>query len=133
MKYVWTVGLALMLLAGIPSLATATDAPKKEEVTVASVPTDKEVSAPTDKEASVPITTGVGMAVGLACVGAGLAAIGGGYAIGRVGSHCIDSMARQPEAANAMFAPMVVTAAMIEGATFFAIAVALLAVLKIIP
>ena len=75
------------------------------------------------------ITTGAGIAVGGACIGAGLAAIGGGYAIARVGGHCIDSMARQPEAAGAMFAPMIVTAAMIEGAMLFAIVIALLAVL----
>ncbi|MBN1553822.1 MAG: ATP synthase F0 subunit C [Phycisphaerae bacterium] len=76
------------------------------------------------------ISPGSGFAVGGACVGAGLAAIGGGYAIARVGGHCIESMARQPEAAGSMFAPMIVTAAMIEGAMLFAIAVALLAVLK---
>ena len=125
MKYVWTVGLALMLLATVPSLVAAADAPEKTD--------GAGEEAKEETKVSPPISTGVGMAVGLACVGAGLAAIGGGYAIGRVGSHCIDSMARQPEAANAMFAPMVVTAAMIEGATFFAIAVGLLAVLKIIP
>ena len=76
------------------------------------------------------VSAGSGFAVGGACVGAGLAAIGGGYAIARVGGHCIESMARQPEAAGSMFAPMIVTAAMIEGAMLFAIAVALLAVLK---
>lgn len=76
------------------------------------------------------VSPGTGLAVGGACVGAGIAAIGGGYAIARVGGHCIESMARQPEAAGSMFAPMIVTAAMIEGAMLFAIAVALLAVLK---
>jgi F-type H+-transporting ATPase subunit c len=78
------------------------------------------------------VSAGTGLAVGGACVGAGLAAIGGGYAIARVGGHCIDSMARQPEAAGSMFAPMIVTAAMIEGAMLFAIAVALLAVLRVV-
>ncbi|MCK5114416.1 MAG: ATP synthase F0 subunit C [Phycisphaerae bacterium] len=78
------------------------------------------------------ISTGTGLAVGGACIGAGLAAIGGGYAIARVGGHCIESMARQPEAAGSMFAPMIVTAAMIEGAMLFSIVVALIAVLKIV-
>ncbi len=76
------------------------------------------------------VSAGTGLAVGGACVGAGLAAIGGGYAIARVGGQCIESMARQPEAAGSMFAPMIVTAAMIEGAMLFAISVSLLAVLK---
>ncbi len=78
------------------------------------------------------VSTGTGLAVGGACVGAGVAAVGGGFGIARVGSHCIESMARQPEAAGSMFAPMIVTAAMIEGAMLFAIVVALLAVLKAI-
>jgi F0F1-type ATP synthase membrane subunit c/vacuolar-type H+-ATPase subunit K len=42
-------------------------------------------------------------------------------------------MARQPEAAGSMFAPMIVTAAMIEGAMLFAIAVALMSVLGLLP
>jgi F-type H+-transporting ATPase subunit c len=76
------------------------------------------------------VSSGTGFAVGGACIGAGVAAVGGGFGIARVGGHCIESMARQPEAAGSMFAPMIVTAAMIEGAMLFAIAVALLAVLK---
>jgi F-type H+-transporting ATPase subunit c len=77
------------------------------------------------------ISTGKGVALLGAAVGAGLAAIGGGYAVARVGSHCIESMARQPEAAGSMFAPMIVTAAMIEGAMLFAIVVSLMIVLAV--
>ena len=64
-----------------------------------------------------------------ACVGAGLCAIGGGLAIARIGGKCIEAMARQPEAAGAMFAPMIVSAAMVEGGMLFAIVVCLLGVL----
>ena len=66
-----------------------------------------------------------------ACLGAGLCAFGGGYGIARIGSACIESIARQPEAGGAMFAPMVVTAAMVEGGMLFAIVVCLLGVLFI--
>lgn len=58
---------------------------------------------------------------GLAIVGAGLAIIGAGIGIGRIGGSTVESIARQPEAAGAMFTPMIITAAMIEGAAFFAI------------
>ncbi|MBN1942946.1 MAG: ATP synthase F0 subunit C [Phycisphaerae bacterium] len=102
--------LAVLIVAAFPLGALAEDEPGENE--------------------HGKITAGSGAAVGGACIGAGLAAIGGGYAIARVGGHCIESMARQPEAAGSMFAPMIVTAAMIEGAMLFAIAVALLAVLK---
>ena len=54
-------------------------------------------------------------------LGAGLALIGAGMGIGRIGQSTVESIARQPEAAGQMFTPMIITAAMIEGATFFAI------------
>ena len=64
-----------------------------------------------------------------ATLAAALAAIGGGYCLSRVGLACIDSMARQPEAAGSMFAPMFITAAMVEGGMLFAIVVCMLAIL----
>ena len=61
-----------------------------------------------------------------ACLAAAGCVIGGGLTIGRIGRTCIEAMARQPEAAGTMFAPMIVTAAMIEGGMLFAIVVCLL-------
>jgi F-type H+-transporting ATPase subunit c len=61
-----------------------------------------------------------------ACLGAAVAALGGGMAVANIGGKCIESMARQPEAAGAMFAPMIITAAMVEGGMLFAILVCLL-------
>ena len=66
-----------------------------------------------------------------ACLGAGLSAVGGGYGISRIGAQCIDAIARQPEAAGAVFAPMIVTAAMVEGGMLFAIVICLLGLLGI--
>ncbi len=63
------------------------------------------------------------------CLGAALSTVAGGYGIARIGSSCIESIARQPEAGAAMFAPMVVAAAMVEGGMLFAIVVCLLGVL----
>lgn len=60
---------------------------------------------------------------GIAVLAAGLAVIGAAMGIGRIGSATVESIARQPEASGAMFTPMIITAAMIEGAAFFAIIV----------
>jgi len=64
-------------------------------------------------------------ASGLAKIGAGLAAglavIGGGMGIGRVGSSAVEAMARQPEASGTIGTNMLIAAALIEGATLFAV------------
>jgi F-type H+-transporting ATPase subunit c len=63
-------------------------------------------------------------------VGAGLAIIGGAAGIGRIGGSAVESMARQPGAAGQISTAMIITAAMIEGATLFAVVVGMMAVLK---
>ncbi len=60
-------------------------------------------------------------------IGAGLSVVGGGAGIGRVGGSAVESIARQPEAAGQISTAMIITAAMIEGATLFAVVVGLLA------
>jgi F-type H+-transporting ATPase subunit c len=61
-----------------------------------------------------------------AAIGAGLAAIGAGIGIGRIGGSAMESIARQPESSGDIRANMIVAAALIEGAVFFAIVVCLL-------
>ena len=56
-------------------------------------------------------------------IGAGLVIMGAGAGIGRIGGSAVESMARQPEVAGQIFTPMIVAAALIEGATFFALIV----------
>ena len=55
--------------------------------------------------------------------GAGLVLIGAGFGIGKIGAAAVESMARQPEVANNIQTAMIIAAALIEGATFFALAV----------
>ena len=62
-------------------------------------------------------------------IGVGLVVMGGAAGIGRVGGSAVESMARQPEAAGQISTAMIISAAMIEGATLFAVVVGLLAVL----
>jgi F-type H+-transporting ATPase subunit c len=63
-------------------------------------------------------------------IGAGLAIMGGAAGIGRIGGSAVESMARQPQAAGQISTAMIITAAMIEGATLFAVVVGMMAVLK---
>ena len=63
-------------------------------------------------------------------IGAGLAIMGGAAGIGRIGGSAVESMARQPGAAGQISTAMIITAAMIEGATLFAVVVGMMAVLK---
>ena len=76
---------------------------------------EEAVAEPAAEAAAVPLIPG------LSLLGAGLVIIGAGSGIGRIGQSTVESIARQPEAAGAMFTPMIITAAMIEGAAFFAI------------
>lgn len=70
---------------------------------------------------------GSGVGKGLAVMGAGLAVLGGGLGIGLVGKGAVESIARQPEAAGKIQINMILAAALIEGATLFAVAVGFLA------
>jgi F-type H+-transporting ATPase subunit c len=63
----------------------------------------------------------------LAAVGAGLAVIGAGLGIGRIGGSAMDAIARQPEAAGKIQLAMIISAALIEGVALFAVVVALIA------
>jgi len=63
----------------------------------------------------------------LAAVGAGLAVIGAGIGIGRIGGSAMEAIARQPEATSKIQLAMIIAAALIEGAALFAIVVALIA------
>lgn len=64
--------------------------------------------------------------VSLAAVGAGLAVIGAGLGIGRIGGSAMDAIARQPEAYSKIQLAMIIAAALIEGVALFAVVVALL-------
>jgi len=59
-------------------------------------------------------------------VGAGLAVIGAGLGIGRLGGQAMDGMARQPEAAGKIQTAALILAALIEGVTLFAIVISFL-------
>jgi F-type H+-transporting ATPase subunit c len=53
--------------------------------------------------------------------GAGLVVIGAAAGIGRLAAAALESMARQPEVAGAIQTAMIISAALIEGFTFYAL------------
>jgi len=57
----------------------------------------------------------------LAAIGAGLAVIGAGLGIGKIGGSAMDAIARQPEATGKIQTAMLIAAALIEGIGFAAI------------
>ncbi len=65
-------------------------------------------------------------AVSFSGVGAGIVLLGAGLGIGRIGAAAVESIARQPEVAGEISKAMIVAAALIEGATFFALIVCII-------
>lgn len=57
----------------------------------------------------------------LKAIGAGIAVIGAGFGIGRIGASACESIARQPEVAAQVQSAGIIFAALIEGAAFAAI------------
>lgn len=69
---------------------------------------------------------GVGLG---AAIGSGIVLLGAGFGIGRIGAAAVESMSRQPEVAGNIQTAMIISAALIEGATFFGLIVCLLTIL----
>lgn len=111
------VAVSLMVLAMVasPTLVWAADAPAGEQ--------------PAAKAGGSPLFGSAGLAMLGAGLGAGLVIIGGAKGIGQIGGGAVEAMARQPEASGSINAAMIITAAMIEGATLFAVVVCLLCVI----
>lgn len=72
-----------------------------------------------------PAISGFSMNLG-AAFGAGLVIIGAGLGIGRIGGQAVEGISRQPEVAGSIQTAMIIAAALIEGATFFALIVCML-------
>ncbi len=66
----------------------------------------------------------------LAAIGAGLAAIGGGIGVGKIGGAAMEAMARQPEMQGKLQGAAIVLIAFIEAIALFAVVVSFLAMDK---
>jgi F-type H+-transporting ATPase subunit c len=99
--------MAVLVATAAPALAQGKETPKTPE------------AAPTIPQ-SVSFS-GAGVAAGL---GMGLALIGAGLGLGKIGASALEAMARQPEVAPRVQTAMIIIAAMLEGATLAAVALA---------
>lgn len=64
---------------------------------------------------------------GLLAIGIGLVVFGAAKGISSIASSAVESIARQPEAAGKISTAMIISAALIEGFTFFALVICMLA------
>jgi F-type H+-transporting ATPase subunit c len=64
--------------------------------------------------------------MGVAAIGAGLAVVGAGIGIGKIGGSAMDAIARQPEAHGKIQSTMIIAAALVEGVALFGVVVAML-------
>ncbi len=69
---------------------------------------------------------GGGLALAGIGIGTGLATLGPGIGIGNIGGRACEAIARQPEAGGRIGTNMIISAALIEGFTFFALVICLL-------
>jgi F-type H+-transporting ATPase subunit c len=103
------VALAVFALTATPVLAqTRGDFTKKEGDVIYTQPPD------------TSILSGASVGAGL---GAAITIVGAGWGFGRIGAAALDGMARQPEVAPRIQTAMLIIAALLEGATFFALIV----------
>ncbi len=112
MKISKMIGIAGLAALALPALAWAQPA----------------AAAVSDAQLAGATRTGGGITIGqgLAALGAGLAVIGGGLGIGLIGKGAVESIARQPSEKGPIGTNMILAAALVEGATLFAVVVGLL-------
>ena len=67
-----------------------------------------------------------GLAFLSVAIGTALVVIGAARAISHIATNAVESIARQPEAGARIFSSMIISAALIEGFTFFALVVCIL-------
>ena len=63
-------------------------------------------------------------------LGAGLSIIGAGAGIGKLAASAMDGIARQPQAAGNIQTAMIISAALIEGVTLFALVICIILAFK---
>ena len=62
--------------------------------------------------------------------GSGLVVLGAAFGIGKLAAAAMDASGRQPEVAGQVRTSMLIAAALIEGATFFALAICIILATK---
>ena len=93
----------------------------------------QEAAAPAEQTAAAAEETAVaapaannGFKIFGCALGAGIIILGAGWGIGTIGSKAVEGTSRQPEAGGSIMTQMIISAALIEGVTFFALIVCFL-------
>jgi len=63
-------------------------------------------------------------------IGAGITVVGAGVGIGKLAAAAMEASGRQPEVAGQVRTSMLIAAALIEGVTFFALAICIILATK---
>ncbi len=111
----WVKIFALLFVLSLVAAPALAQDPGDEE--------EKKPATPITLQEQVKVNSAVYLG---GAFGAGLVILGAGYGIGSIGSKAVESMARQPEVAGNIQTAMLISAALIEGATFFALIVCML-------
>ena len=97
----------------------------------------QETAAPAEQTAAAAEETAVaapaannGFKIFGCALGAGIIILGAGWGIGTIGSKAVEGTSRQPEAGGSIMTQMIISAALIEGVTFFALIVCFLGLSK---
>jgi F-type H+-transporting ATPase subunit c len=85
------------------------------------------MSVPAMAQEAAAATGGTALINLTGAAGAGIVMLGAAFGIAKIGAAAVESMARQPEVAGDIRGAMIVAAALIEGATFFALIVCMIA------
>ncbi|MGA2034333.1 MAG: ATP synthase F0 subunit C [Thermoguttaceae bacterium] len=133
MKKLTSVAALCLLLFSMIAPVWAQEKPEAAKDAAAAKDTAGAKDAETAKKAETPAPAEVKAAGPNAfsiylggAFGSGLIIIGAGLGIGRIGGAAVESMARQPEVAGNIQGAMIVSAALIEGVTLFALVICLL-------
>jgi len=113
------LSLALIAFAGLTFVAVA---PAHAQDEAALAQQEHEIALAKAEASNSYKGLGGGFAAGLAVIGAGLG-------IGRIGGSAVEAMARQPEMAGPIGTNMIITAALVEGVALFAVVVGMLGIL----
>lgn len=114
-KFTCLAVLGIALSWFVSPMLTAAEAADEESSAVA-----EEGEAAVEEEAEAAPTQLITLG---GAFGAGLVLIGAALGIGKIGAAAVESMARQPEVAGTIQVAMIISAALIEGVTFFALIV----------
>lgn len=96
-------------------------------IALAQAPGEETADAAMEAKEIIPVSSlFIGLGLIGAGVGAGIAVFGCGFGISRIGANASEAIARQPEAGPRIFTVALLTAAFIEGVSFFGILVCLL-------